>query len=145
MKSHYLQTLVTALGATFSACLPAAPVVQSQDGLLVATNGMTLYTYDGDPRDQSRCKAWCQIARPPFVVAADANLPDEFGVIARADGSWQISLQGKALYFYAFDQKPGDVNGDGAGGSWHAVRVPSSMAVRMPTDIPVVSNASSMN
>jgi predicted lipoprotein with Yx(FWY)xxD motif len=145
MKSHHLKALLTALGATFSACLLAAPVVHSHDGVLVAANGMTLYIFDSDPRDQSRCKAWCQTARPPFVVAADANLPSEFGVIVRADGSRQISLQGKALYFYAFDQKPGDVNGDGAGGAWHAVRVPNGVDALMRTDTPVVSSASSTN
>lgn len=48
----------------------------------------------------------------PFVAPADAQ-PDGFWDIAvRPDGTRQWVYQGYALYTYAGDQKPGDMNGD---------------------------------
>jgi predicted lipoprotein with Yx(FWY)xxD motif len=40
------------------------------------------------------------------------------GTVERPDGSQQVTLAGWPLYRYANDAKPGDILGQGAGGSW---------------------------
>jgi predicted lipoprotein with Yx(FWY)xxD motif len=40
----------------------------------------------------------------------------------RTDGTLQWANEGKPLYTYANDKKPGDVTGDGMNGVWHVVR-----------------------
>ncbi|MGH8849358.1 MAG: COG4315 family predicted lipoprotein, partial [Casimicrobiaceae bacterium] len=41
---------------------------------------------------------------------------------ARDDGSKQWAYDGKPLYHWSKDKKPGDMTGDGFNGVWHAVK-----------------------
>lgn len=39
----------------------------------------------------------------------------------RTDGTMQWAYEGKPLYLWTKDTKPGDVTGDGVGGVWHVI------------------------
>jgi hypothetical protein len=43
------------------------------------------------------------------------------GSLTRGDGRSQLTLNGRALYYYAGDRKAGDLNGEGIGEVWHAI------------------------
>ena len=51
------------------------------------------------------------------------------GTIKRADGTVQLTLHGWPLYRYAGDSAPGNVNGEGIGGVWFAVRPTGAKAL----------------
>lgn len=87
-----------------------------------AKNGLTLYTFRNDVKNQSNCYGDCANAWPPFTASASAKADGALGVIKRKDGSRQWTLNGQPLYFWAGDQARGDATGDGVGGVWDAVR-----------------------
>ena len=98
-----------------------APVT-SRNGVLVdSTNQMTLYTYDKDSANKSDCGKVCLIAWPAFLAPSDAKVSGKFAPFQREDGTYQWAMDGKPLYFYANDSKPGDKNGDGKFDVWHVV------------------------
>lgn len=89
--------------------------------------GKTLYRFDNDTArpPASTCQDACAKAWPP--VWADAESPEVKGVeksligkVKRPDGKWQVTLGGWPLYRFAKDKSPGDVKGQGVGGSWYA-------------------------
>jgi len=86
--------------------------------------GMTLYVFDKDTAGTSNCSGTCTKVWPPYTPGATAQsqLPTNVTVIKRADGTSQFAWMDKPLYYYATDQKPGDVTGDGVGGTWHLVK-----------------------
>ena len=86
--------------------------------------GMSLYTFDKDTKGVSNCYGACATAWPPYTSGAtvQGNLPANITVVTRTDGSKQFAWMGKPLYYYANDQNPGDVTGDGVGGTWHLVK-----------------------
>ncbi|MEU4394053.1 hypothetical protein [Kribbella sp. NPDC023855] len=47
--------------------------------------------------------------------------PAAVGAVDRPDGTRQATLGGWPLYRYAQDTKPGEVNGEGIKGTWHAI------------------------
>lgn len=83
--------------------------------------GMTLYTFDKDAAGVSNCYGPCAAIWPFYTSGATAEsmLPTNVTVITRKDGSKQFAWKGMPLYYYAKDQKAGDINGDGIGGVWH--------------------------
>ena len=54
------------------------------------------------------------------MAKPEAAAKGEFGII-EANGARQWTVNGKPLYYFAGDAKPGDRNGDGKGGVWHVV------------------------
>ncbi|TDD92103.1 hypothetical protein [Actinomadura rubrisoli] len=89
--------------------------------------GRTLYRFDNDTArpPASTCMDACAKAWPP--VWAGAENPEVKGVqqslvgkVKRPDGKWQVTLGGWPLYRFAKDQSPGDVKGQGVGGTWYA-------------------------
>lgn len=110
------------MGMSSVACAQSMPVLNAL-GLLAATDGHTLYTYDADTTPgQSECGGPCLALWPAYAAAASASAPSDFSVIVRADGSRQWAYRGRPLYRYAADQKPGDALGDGMNGTWHTLR-----------------------
>jgi predicted lipoprotein with Yx(FWY)xxD motif len=53
------------------------------------------------------------------MTAADAQPEGEWTIVERKDGSKMWAYEGKPVYTFAKDTKPGDVTGDGVGGVWH--------------------------
>lgn len=93
----------------------------------VLTNaaGLTLYAFTEDSPGSSSCEGECAVAWPPLAVDS-AELPagldaGEYSVIERSDGTFQLAADDMALYTYGGDGAPGDVNGQGVGGTWFAV------------------------
>ena len=118
LASAALLALVTACAST-----PPAPASVT-DGVLVGTNGMTLYTFDKDTAGSGKsvCNGPCATNWPPLAAAAGATASGDWTVITRDDGKAQWAYKGKPLYFWAKDQKPGDRTGDGFNKVWQLAR-----------------------
>lgn len=119
MKS---KLLVSLLVGVFSFAAHAAEPAKFVNGMLVAQNGMTLYTFDKDAANKSNCNDGCLKAWPALGATAEMKVAAPYGVITRDDGAKQITVNGKPLYLYVADQKPGDATGNNSGGVWHVVR-----------------------
>jgi predicted lipoprotein with Yx(FWY)xxD motif len=96
---------------------------------LVASNGMTLYTYANDTSGVSNCSGQCATNWPPYTVAStdvlanvQAGITGQVGTITRDDGTLQVTYNGMPLYFWANDKAPGDTNGQGVGNVWFVVQ-----------------------
>ncbi|MFD8535295.1 COG4315 family predicted lipoprotein [Streptomyces rubrogriseus] len=111
----------------------SAPAVDVKDGTygksLVDEKGRTLYLFEKDSKDKSKCDGDCAKAWPPFTVKATPTAgkgvkKDLLKTIKRDDGSEQVTYNGHPLYRFADDQKPGDTNGqdvDAFGAKWFVV------------------------
>lgn len=86
---------------------------------LVDLNGMTLYVFDRDGAGKSNCNAQCAVTWLPLIADTDAQASGSFSFISRDDGRKQWAYQGKPLYTWAKDKKPGDATGDGVNNLWH--------------------------
>ncbi|MGN6360988.1 MAG: COG4315 family predicted lipoprotein [Thermomicrobiales bacterium] len=92
--------------------------------ILTDAAGLTLYTYAKDPPNTSACVAACAQTWKPLLTTATPTLPPgvsgTLGTLARADGGRQVTYNGRPLYTYVRDTRPGQAQGDGAGnGAWH--------------------------
>jgi len=84
--------------------------------------GMTLYTFDKDETNKSNCYDECAKNWPPYLAAADAKAEGEWTLVDRTDGTKQWAYEGKPVYLWVKDTKPGDVTGDMVGEVWHVVK-----------------------
>ena len=121
----FLATLaisVASMAVSVSAVAADAPAKIS-GGVLVAANGMTLYTFDADKAgsDKSACNGPCAALWSPLTAAADQSF-GEYSVMTRDDGMRQLAYKGKPLYFYKADQKAGDRTGDNFKDVWHIIK-----------------------
>ena len=90
---------------------------------LVDDKGMTLYLYTKDTPNTSNCYDQCAAAWPPFLtngapLAGTGITPSLLGTTTRKDGKTQVTYNGNPLYYFAKDQKAGDITGQGVGGVW---------------------------
>jgi predicted lipoprotein with Yx(FWY)xxD motif len=90
---------------------------------LTGADGKTLYVFTADSADSSTCVDACATKWPPVVItgsapAAPSGVTGALTTFARADGSMQLALNGRPLYYYAGDAKAGDTTGQGVGGKW---------------------------
>ncbi|MFD6158742.1 hypothetical protein ACFWF7_01120 [Nocardia sp. NPDC060256] len=98
-------------------------------GQYVTVTDRALYRFDNDTAKppKSNCADNCAATWPPLVVRRGQAVyaggidPQLIGFVERADGACQITLAGWPVYFFAKDQKAGDLLGQGVGGVWHAV------------------------
>jgi predicted lipoprotein with Yx(FWY)xxD motif len=93
--------------------------------VLTDAAGLTLYGFTEDSPGSSSCDGECAVAWPPLTVDS-AEVPAgldaaEYSVIERSDGTFQLAVDDMALYTFGGDGAPGDVNGQGVGGTWFAV------------------------
>jgi predicted lipoprotein with Yx(FWY)xxD motif len=101
--------------------IPAAqsPASTVEPVTVTDSNGMTIYYYDRDEANKSSCNKRCaEFWLPVRPSPQFADLPG-FGSIQRADGTQQLTFQGRPLYTFSRDKKPGDAKGDGQQGVWH--------------------------
>jgi len=106
-------------GAALAQTAPAVTADTSKGKALVDGKGMTLYVFDRDTAGASNCNDKCATNWPPLLAAAGATGPGKWTVITRADGSKQWAYQGKPVYNFSKDTKPGDVTGDSVNNVWH--------------------------
>ena len=116
-------------GAPATASAAAVTLAVAQDATLGAyvtgKDGKALYIFTPDTGTSSSCNDDCAVNWPPLTVtmaddvAAGAGVTGELGAITRADGSMQITLGGKPLYYFKNDQAAGDVNGQGLNDVWY--------------------------
>lgn len=121
MRTQIAAALVLSSAALFSAGAHAQ-AVKAQDGVLVNSAGMTLYTFDKDAGGKSACNDQCAKIWPPVTAAAAAKASGDLSIITRDDGSKQWAYKGKPVYLYAKDAKPGDKTGDNFKDVWHAAK-----------------------
>lgn len=123
MKSLMLAIAGLALG--ISASMAAEPAQLAEIGgakVYTDAKGMTLYTFDKDTAGTTNCYDQCAANWPPFAAAADAAAEGEWSLVERKDGSKMWAYDGKPLYTYVGDTKPGEATGDGKGGIWHLAK-----------------------
>ncbi|MEU3056316.1 SCO0930 family lipoprotein [Streptomyces griseus] len=94
--------------------------------VLTDSEGFTLYRFDKDTANppKSACegecaKVWPVVAAGNATAAAGTDA-DLLGEVSRADGTSQLTVDGWPMYRYAKDTAPGQVNGQGVGGTWFA-------------------------
>lgn len=98
------------------------PHIGPQDRLTGAA-GMTLYTYDPDGTSGvSHCTGPCTVVWPPYLADPGAKPAKGFGLLSRPGHGEQWSYEGRPLYRYAADSKPGIATGDGVNGVWHVAK-----------------------
>ncbi|WDE12611.1 hypothetical protein [Thalassomonas haliotis] len=99
-----------------------ASVTESSDILTAMRtdkDGLTLYTFDNDPLDDSACSGNCINVWPPLLADAGAMAMPPLTVITAGNGNMQWAYKGKPLYFFASDSAAGDINGDNVNNLWH--------------------------
>lgn len=86
--------------------------------VLTDAKGMSLYTWKNDAVGVSNCYDQCAVNWPPLLAAADATAEGDFTIVDRKDGTKIWAYKGWPLYLWIKDVKPGDITGDGVGGTW---------------------------
>jgi predicted lipoprotein with Yx(FWY)xxD motif len=93
--------------------------------VLTNLRGITLYSLSAETNGKFICKGSCLLDWHPLVVAAGTKPtgPVKLGTIKRPDnGKRQVTFDGRPLYTFDEDAKPGDAKGQGIKdvGTWHA-------------------------
>ena len=105
------------------AVAPAAGPAAAPETILVTDpNGMTIYYHDRDEPNKSQCNESCSRYWFPVRPNPEVSTGSSFGEITRTDGTRQVTFEGRPLYTFFDDKKPGDTKGDGKQGIWHALR-----------------------
>lgn len=114
-----LAALLLSSGAVFA----DNGALKKVDGILANAAGMTVYTFDKDVAGsgKSACNGPCAGLWPPVAVGA-AQPAAPYSTIMRDDGSRQLAYNGKPVYLYAADRKPGERSGDNFKNVWHVVK-----------------------
>jgi predicted lipoprotein with Yx(FWY)xxD motif len=114
--------LTLSLSSALAMTASPAKVEKTSIGTVLANQkGMTLYTFTKDKTDKSECTGKCAVFWPPFTAPANANSRGNWTVITRPNGEKQWAYDGKPLYTFVKDKKPGQDEGNGIrhfGGYW---------------------------
>jgi len=126
MSKKRLSGVLAILGAALigHAALAAEPPVKTENGILVDSKGMTLYTFDKDKdaAGKSACSGQCADNWPPLMATSEDKKSGDYDVIKRDGGQSQWTYKGQPLYLFKKDTKPGDMTGDGARDVWHVIK-----------------------
>ncbi|MGH3002859.1 MAG: COG4315 family predicted lipoprotein [Gaiellaceae bacterium] len=107
--------------------------------VLVSKSGRTLYRYTVDRKHVNRCTAVpiCAKYWPALLVKAGAKpsagggaKPALLGTIKAPHGMRQVTYAGFPLYFFAGDQKAGQVKGQGFDKTWYVVNLKGALVKR---------------
>jgi predicted lipoprotein with Yx(FWY)xxD motif len=125
MKNGFRSIAFAAIAVLLAACATAPPdPSKAVGGVLVNPAGMTLYTFDRDVggSGKSVCNGQCATNWPPYLVTGSGASSAAYQVITRDDGSKQWAYEGKPLYTWSKDAKPGDKTGDGVNNVWKVAK-----------------------
>ncbi|MEU7057298.1 SCO0930 family lipoprotein [Streptomyces sp. NPDC046197] len=111
------------------ASLPGLSVKKTELGdIVVDKNGMTVYRFLKDqawPKPVSACTGSCLDKWPAVAPVApeDTKGVQKKGLMGftRPDGPKQMTVDCWPIYTFSGDKVPGDINGQGVGGTWYAV------------------------
>jgi predicted lipoprotein with Yx(FWY)xxD motif len=115
------KALLMAAALTLPGFALAAEPAMMKGGMMVDHKGMTVYTFDKDAGGKSMCNGDCAKNWPPMMAPAGAKAEGKWTVIKRDDGMMQYAYDGKPLYTFMKDEKPGEMKGDGMKDVWHVV------------------------
>ena len=94
--------------------------------VVTGKDGMSLYVFTKDTTPgSSACNGDCAGSWPPLTVAAAADatagtgVTGALGTITRTDGTLQVTLGGRPLYYFAKDTAAGDTKGQGLNSVWY--------------------------
>jgi predicted lipoprotein with Yx(FWY)xxD motif len=105
--------------------------------IVVDAKGMSVYYFTKDTKDSgtSACAGACLNNWPPVTTTADTPAVDgvtgTVGTVTWPDGKKQLTINGMPVYYFAKDQAPGDILGQGVGGVWYLV-APSGEMITAP-------------
>ncbi|MGF6111184.1 hypothetical protein HKK52_21120 [Pseudomonas sp. ADAK2] len=119
--SFSLKALMLAAALALPTMAFAADPAMMKGGMMVDHKGMTVYTFDKDSGGKSMCNDDCAKNWPPMMAPAGAKAEGKWTVIKRDDGKMQYAYDGKPLYTFVKDEKPGEMKGDGMKDVWHVV------------------------
>lgn len=98
---------------------------QEHGEFIADAGGRALYLLEVDPQGNTTCYDACAEAWPPFLspagtprAGAAGVQPGLIGTIQRRDGATQVTYGGRALYYYAKDQGPGQATGQDVTDQW---------------------------
>jgi predicted lipoprotein with Yx(FWY)xxD motif len=160
MNKHFLKAAGVALGASIAlaACgggtstsggsdagqaakqAPTLETTSSEVGnILTDPSGRTVYMFVPDKGGESTCYGECADAWPALTTKGDPLAGSGIdksllGTTERKDGSKQVTYNGLALYYFAFDEGAGDINGQGSGNVWWTVS-PEGKPIERPFTI----------
>jgi predicted lipoprotein with Yx(FWY)xxD motif len=98
--------------------------------ILVDSKGRTLYLFEKDTKNKSKCSGACAANWPPALVsgkptAGGKAVSSKLGTTKRSDGKKQVTYAGHPLYTFVLDKnKPGSTKGEGVdafGAEWYVV------------------------
>jgi len=121
--------------ATGAAATVAVDTHPDLGEILVGPEGLTLYMFDQDTQgaDSSACAGGCAEAWPPLTTEGEPSTGEgttvELTTFEREGGRTQVVAGGWPLYYFADDEAPGDVNGQGVNDVWW-VLAPDGTPVR---------------
>ncbi|MDB5771968.1 MAG: hypothetical protein JWM42_2342 [Burkholderia sp.] len=123
MKIHlsvFEVSFAVAMACAVSTVQAQAPA-KVTNGVLTDASGMTLYTTDRDTANSGKsvCNGPCADNWPPLMAKEGDKAQGNYTVITRDDGKKQWAYNGKPLYLWTKDKKPGDKTGDGVSKVWH--------------------------
>ena len=119
---------VAASAALLAACASAprsgGVPLGMKDGLLVDSQGLTVYTFDKDVAGSGRsaCNGDCAMKWPPVLAKAGEQPSGPYTIVVRDDGRRQWAYKGKPVYTWPEDQEPGDRYGDNYLKVWHVIK-----------------------
>jgi predicted lipoprotein with Yx(FWY)xxD motif len=129
--------LVAALGvgtAAVASSSSSKPTVKTRSTslgtILVDSKGRTLYLFEKDTKNKSKCSGQCAVNWPPALVsgkptAGGKAVASRLGTTKRSDGKTQVTYAGHPLYRFIVDKnKPGSTKGEGIdafGAEWYVV------------------------
>ncbi|HUP08337.1 MAG TPA: hypothetical protein VMU47_14360 [Caldimonas sp.] len=124
MLNRTLTLSMCALALAACASMSGAQPAKASNGVLVGSNGMTLYTFDRDPAGsgKSACNGPCATLWPPLMAQASDQASGAWSIVVRDDGSRQWAYKGKPLYYYQNDKQAGDKMGDNFRDVWHTAK-----------------------
>jgi predicted lipoprotein with Yx(FWY)xxD motif len=102
--------------------------------IVVNGKGHTVYRFDADTTKPSvsNCSGACARLWPPVRFTKKLKLKgiprSAIGNIMTKDGICQATVNGRPAYTYAKDTAPGQINGQGIGGTWFAMAPDGSKA-----------------
>lgn len=88
--------------------------------VLATADGRSLYVQSGTSPADTTCDTACRETWQPVEAPWAARDFGAFSVITREDGFYQWAYDGQALYTFAGDARPGDLNGHAQDSVWHA-------------------------